>query len=75
MTEKQRILKLTDQENVILTEVLNYIRRIRGYEENKNHKSMIGRLNLKVYNDLLEMETINFKTTTFKSRFSQTNQR
>lgn len=66
MTETQRLFKLTEQENTVLVEVLTYIRKIRGYEENKDHKSMIGRLNIKVYNDLLEMETINFKTTTFK---------
>lgn len=66
MTESQRIFKLTEQENTILIEVLSYIRKIRGYEENKFHNSMIGRINIKVYNDLLEMETINFKTTTFK---------
>jgi len=68
MTEiqTQRLIKLTEQENIVLNEVLNYIRKIRGYEENKHHKSMIGKLNIKVYNDHLEMETINFKTTTFK---------
>lgn len=66
MVETQRILKLTDQEDLILREVLGYIRKVRSYEDNKLHKAMIGRINIKVYNELLEMETVNFKTTTYK---------
>lgn len=63
--ETQRLIKLSDQENGLLEEVISCIRGFRNLQNKKDHKSMIGKINIKVYNETIELESVNFKTKTF----------
>lgn len=66
MSETQRIIKCTDAEHETLKEILSYIRKVRDYEDDKKHKTLIGKIDIKIYNDVIEMQSINFTFKKFK---------